>query len=257
MFEIDKMQFGKFIAERRKEKGYTQKTLAQKLCVSDKAVSKWETGNSLPDVSLLIPLAELLEVTVTELLEGQKLQNNADLSTGQVETLVKKVLTFSEESPEKSRKKKRLDLGIYIGSAAGISLFLVFLHLFGVSAKDLAPNFYSLELLSMLIGAYFWVFVRSKLPTYFDEQKISTYSDGFFRMNLPGIHFNNSNWPHIIYAARVWSVCWMTAYPIICLCGFFFFGEHWSASAVIPRVMLILFLSTLFIPLIIVGKKYE
>ena len=58
MFEIDKMQFGKFIAERRKEKGYTQKTLAQKLCVSDKAVSKWETGNSLPDVSLLIPLAD-------------------------------------------------------------------------------------------------------------------------------------------------------------------------------------------------------
>ena len=57
MFALDKEQFGSFVAQLRKEKGLTQKELAQRLFLSDKAVSKWETGNSLPDVSLLVPLA--------------------------------------------------------------------------------------------------------------------------------------------------------------------------------------------------------
>ena len=74
MFEIDKEKFGALISELRKEKGYTQKELAQQLYVSDKAVSKWETGNSIPDTSLLIPLAELLGVSVTELLMCERVQ---------------------------------------------------------------------------------------------------------------------------------------------------------------------------------------
>ena len=67
MFEIDKEKFGIFVCERRKEKKMTQKELAEKLYVSDKAVSKWERGLSMPDISLLIPMSEVLEVTVTEL----------------------------------------------------------------------------------------------------------------------------------------------------------------------------------------------
>ena len=68
MFEIDKGKFGAFVAELRREKGYTQKEVARRLFLSDKAVSKWETGASIPDTALLIPLAELLGVSVTELL---------------------------------------------------------------------------------------------------------------------------------------------------------------------------------------------
>ena len=68
MFAIDKEKFGLFVAKLRKEKGFTQKELAKRLSISDKAVSKWETGVSLPDISLLIPLGDLLGVSVTELL---------------------------------------------------------------------------------------------------------------------------------------------------------------------------------------------
>lgn len=68
MYEIDKNTFGEFLAARRKEKGYTQKELAARLFISDKAVSKWERGLSMPDISLLMPLADLLDVTVMELL---------------------------------------------------------------------------------------------------------------------------------------------------------------------------------------------
>ena len=65
MFEIDKEAFGAFLAEQRKAKGYTQKTLAEKLFVSDKAVSKWERGLSMPDISLLAPLSDILGISVT------------------------------------------------------------------------------------------------------------------------------------------------------------------------------------------------
>lgn len=65
---------GRFIAALRKEKGYTQKDLAQKLMVTDKAISRWETGKGLPDSALLKPLAECLGVSVGELLSGRRIK---------------------------------------------------------------------------------------------------------------------------------------------------------------------------------------
>ena len=73
MYEIDKEKFGTFLSQLRREKGMTQKDLAEKLFVSDKAVSKWERGLSLPDVALLQPLADLMGVTISELLSGQRI----------------------------------------------------------------------------------------------------------------------------------------------------------------------------------------
>ncbi|WP_407932265.1 helix-turn-helix domain-containing protein [Caproiciproducens galactitolivorans] len=64
MYEIDNEKFGVFLAQLRKQKGFTQKELAQKLFVSDKAVSKWERGLSMPDIALLSPLANLFSVTI-------------------------------------------------------------------------------------------------------------------------------------------------------------------------------------------------
>ena len=64
---LDKEKVGAFLAQLRKEKGYTQKELAEKLWVSDKAVSKWERALSMPDIALLTPLARCLGVSVTEL----------------------------------------------------------------------------------------------------------------------------------------------------------------------------------------------
>lgn len=71
--ELDKGSFGRFLAQLRRERGLTQRDLAEMLFISDKAVSKWERGLSLPDVSLLLPLAEKLGVSVTELLEGRRM----------------------------------------------------------------------------------------------------------------------------------------------------------------------------------------
>lgn len=67
---MDNIQFGQFVAHLRKEKNITQKELADRLHVTDKAVSKWETGKGFPDLKLLEPLAQELGVSLVELLQG-------------------------------------------------------------------------------------------------------------------------------------------------------------------------------------------
>ena len=71
---MDQIKIGKFIAEERKAKKYTQRELADKLSISDKTISKWERGIGCPEVSLLLPLCNELEITVNELLSGERLQ---------------------------------------------------------------------------------------------------------------------------------------------------------------------------------------
>jgi len=69
---MDARKIGKFISERRKAINLTQNELANKLHITDKAVSKWERGLSLPDISVLIPLAEILDISLYDLLRGGK-----------------------------------------------------------------------------------------------------------------------------------------------------------------------------------------
>lgn len=73
---MDQYVTGEAIRLLREKVGCTQAQLAQKLCVSDKTVSKWETGKGYPDISLLEPLAEALNVSITELLSGNLITNN-------------------------------------------------------------------------------------------------------------------------------------------------------------------------------------
>lgn len=69
---MDQIQIGKFIAESRKAKDLTQRQLADALSISDKTISKWECGKGLPEVSLMLPLCAALEITVNDLLSGEK-----------------------------------------------------------------------------------------------------------------------------------------------------------------------------------------
>ncbi len=68
---MNQIRTGAFISERRKAKGWTQSQLAEKLGITDKAVSKWETGRSMPDLSLFMPLCTLLDITLSELFAGE------------------------------------------------------------------------------------------------------------------------------------------------------------------------------------------
>ena len=70
---MNQEMIGKFISSCRKDKGLTQMQLAEKLNITNRAVSKWETGKSLPDASIMLDLCEVLGITVNELLCGERI----------------------------------------------------------------------------------------------------------------------------------------------------------------------------------------
>lgn len=251
MYEIDKKKFGIFVAQLRREKGYTQKEMAEKLFISDKAVSKWETGASVPDTAMLIPLAELLEVTVTELLMGEYMSKVEAMDREQVESVVKKAIHFSEERTVRAYQIKSKWHFIYIGALA-IGLVLTGYNYFNQIPVITLP-------VSMILGAVFGVYfcflVKMKLPRFYDENRFELYCDGGFRINVPGVAFNNSNWPYIVLIGRIWSCFTMVLHPIVNLVMYTLIKELWGRMEL--YVMLFFLLGGLFIPIYVVGKKYE
>ena len=255
MFEIDKAKFGAFVAQLRKEKGLMQKELAEKLYVSDKAVSKWERGLSIPDVAILVPLADILGVTVTELLECRRLPKDEPMDSQQTEEIVKKVIGLSEEEQRKYRPD-RLKRGLQLFLCAAVGLLEIWiLTMLGYSMDKIFASLGTMMFLMAIFGLYFCVFTKEKLPRYYDENRISSFSDGFLRMNMPGVYFNNCNWPHIVRAGQLWAMIGLVASPVFFLVMTKFLPAVWDAAAV--YIILILVLGGLFIPMITVARKYE
>ena len=76
--EVNLKKTGKFIARIREERNLTQSELAQKLGVSNKAISKWECGRGLPEIGMLIPLSEELGISIKELLLGERMAKEVE-----------------------------------------------------------------------------------------------------------------------------------------------------------------------------------
>lgn len=93
---MDSKIIGEFIKEQRALKNLTQKQLAEKLGVTDKAISRWETGKGVPDVSLLIPLSNALEVSVHEILLGEKIEEEKKIEKYE-ETIVNTLTTNKKQ----------------------------------------------------------------------------------------------------------------------------------------------------------------
>lgn len=251
MFEIDKQKFGAFVSELRKEKGYTQKELAQRLFISDKAISKWETAVSIPDTALLIPLADLLGVSVTELLMCERIKDSSPLDAGQVEGIVKTAISYSGENTTRAYQNKSIWKLLYVVALLIGAAELVVLHMMNQFNETIGV----MALLGAIFGAYFCFFARNRLPTYHDENRITSYGDGPFRMNLPGVAINNSNWPYIVLVGRIWTVAMMIAYPVIFYLLMTLLSELWSSSGKVISAVIVV--CSLFLPLVIVARKYE
>lgn len=255
MFEIDKTQFGLFIAELRKEKGFTQKELASRLLISDKAVSKWETGQSCPDISLLVPMADILGVTVTELLECRRLQSMETLNTVQTEALVKKTLSMSEEELTANTRNRKRWGAAYACCLTVSCMEICLFFLLDYSAEFFFTHLLTIELLSALFGLFFCLFVKEKLPSYYDGNRIDYYTQGPLRIHMPGVSFNNSNWPYIIRAIRLWALILLVCYPLLGMIAASFLSGL-LGSMVFLYITLGVTLGGLFIPLYIVARKY-
>ncbi len=119
--DLDKI--GKFIALNRKNKGLTQEQLAEKLGVTNKTVSRWETGKYMPDLSLLKPLSEELGITLNELLSGEKIENEKIVEN--TEKSIINTIDYSKQKIEKERHQISIGLAItgIIISIAALTIF--------------------------------------------------------------------------------------------------------------------------------------
>ena len=122
---MDKEKTGQLITELRKEKGLTQKQLAEALNVTDKAVSKWERGLSFPDISMLEPMSEVLDISIMEILAGKKQDENETLSREEALKLINDSVELSDEEIKHRKERSRFIIIILIV----ISLLLVSLSL--------------------------------------------------------------------------------------------------------------------------------
>lgn len=117
---LDQVKTGKFIAEARKNQNLTQKELAEKLGVTDKAISKWETGRSMPDNSILIELCQVLKISVNELLSGERL--SSDSYSGKAE---ENMMDLMKATAEQRSKQRYTTIGTVIGFLALVVALLL------------------------------------------------------------------------------------------------------------------------------------
>lgn len=254
MYDIDKEKFGAFVAQLRKEQGMTQKELAKKVYVSDKAVSKWERGLSMPDITLLIPLSRTLGITVMELLECQRIEQTA-MDSNHVEELMHKVITYSEETPVERKKRRGRESALFVVSLIVVALELLGLKTFGFSWRNISLSLMTYEPLLFVFAAYFCFFAKDKLPEYYDEYKINIYSDGIFRMNLPGMYFNNRNWRYIKSAAIRGMLLSAMGIPVLFLLYGLLLPDVVETTFVF--FCMPIFFIALFAPMYVAAKRHE
>ena len=241
MYELDKAAFGRFLAQLRREKGMTQKELAATLYVSDKAVSKWERGQSVPDISLLVPLAEQLNTTVAELLQGRRVEEERRFTREETEELIRKALTFSAEPPERRQARTRKYLPVYViccvlGVAGALALLIIGV-VFGV-----------------VYGAYAMFWMAETLPRYYDENRICNFAQGAFHIHIPGVYYNNRNWKHILRAFRVWSMASLVLVPP-CTAGAVLLER--ATGWQVWGAVLVVYIVSLFGAIVIPAKRFE
>jgi len=137
---MDQAKIGMFIKDLRKEKGLTQEQLAEQLNVSRRTVSRWETGSNLPDLDLLIQLADSCGVELRELLDGERKE---DIMDKELEKTVLKVAAYSSE--DKRKVTQRMHALFVVGFLASV-LYLILLF------TDHADNFLSGLCLGIMSG---------------------------------------------------------------------------------------------------------
>ena len=157
---MNQLKIGKFIAECRKQKSLTQMQLAEKLGITDKAISKWERGIAMPDTSIMLELCDILDISVNELLSGEKISmENNNQKNEQL------LLDMAKELENKNRTIWTSMWAIMIASIIGllgglaVAAFLIpegvwqLVTIIGLCVVFLTPCLYALKL-EVSVGAY-------------------------------------------------------------------------------------------------------
>ncbi len=167
---MDQQKIGAFLKRLRKEKGFTQEQLAERFHVSDRTVSRWENGNNLPDLSVLVELADFYEVEIREIIDGERKSGEMNTETKQT---VQVVADYAKEEKKHIRRRtKIISVVVTLAAAAALTTAGLLLNvLFGNpvsktlairNAQDYLDRNYPAELQSAgsdyrVTGAEFWI----------------------------------------------------------------------------------------------------
>ncbi len=172
---------GRFIKEQRKIRGMTQAELAEKICVSEKTISKWECGNGFPDTSLMLPLCKELGITANELLSGKKL--TGDEYMRQAENNLVTLKTQQEQS-----HKLLLTIEYILGYMSSLTLIiLVFVASYINMPTWLRIFLIVFGLIHTIFGIHFCIVIEKDAGFYecqhCHNKYIPTYKQVLFSMH--------------------------------------------------------------------------
>lgn len=136
---MDQEKIGSFLAENRKAKGFTQIEFAEKLGVSNKSVSRWETGKNMPDVSLFLPICDALDISVNELLIGERITTQENKKADEI---------LVDTIQASNKKLKSAQILIYIFAVLVNALFMI-----GVPLSATPSDAMAVPLAALLGGA--------------------------------------------------------------------------------------------------------
>lgn len=156
---MDQQKIGQFLRECRKEKSITQEQLAEMLGVTNRSVSRWENGSNLPDLDILIEMADYYDVELRELLDGER---KSDKMNKELEETVLKVAEYSNE--DKMKLTKRMHL-LFIGGFVAAVTYMILLF------TDRSDNFLG----GLCLGITFGMMIVGVLMTSKYAAKIRTY----------------------------------------------------------------------------------
>ncbi len=178
---MDQVKIGKFIAECRKNKNLTQFQLAEKLNITDRAISKWETGKGMPDSSIMLELCDELDISVNELLSGEviKMENYNKKAEENLLEMTKK---------EEIQNKKMMMYEWVIGGLSSIT-FLVLMFTLSFAVENLITRIilFILAFLVLIIGISFALKIETETGYYeckiCHNKYIPKYSQVYFAMH--------------------------------------------------------------------------
>ena len=175
---MDQIRIGAFIAECRKGAGLTQMQLAEKLNITDRAVSKWERGKAMPDSSIMLALCEILGISVNDLLCGEvvTMENyNKELENNLMDAIKQK-----EEAD-----KRLLALEVYIGITATVILFvLIFVAAFASMVVWLKVALVAFGFALFLAGCFFALRIEQLAGYYVCQECGHRYVPTYMAVNL-------------------------------------------------------------------------
>ena len=184
---MDQIKIGKFIASCRKEQGMTQAVLAEMLGISDRAISKWETGKSMPDSGIMLDLCELLKINVNELLSGESVNELLSGERIMAEAYDKRaeenLLAMRREVEEKNRQMLRTEYWIAFPAVIA-GLVMVFVASFIEMPVWLRIVLIAFALVMIFTVAFIAVGIEQKAGYYECQNCHHRYVPTYWQTNL-------------------------------------------------------------------------